>query len=95
MKISREDVAKYIEDFLSGKDGPLDWDYFISVRIKDNPELEAIRLRCGRLPDQYPPDKGGYCNAEGMKVLRQILVELSTKSVRQDPESSVGRGSKE
>ena len=76
MKVTRTDVAKYIEDFLSGKDGPYDWDNFISVRIKNDADLEAMRLRIGGLPDQYPADRGGYCNEEGIKVLRQILDEL-------------------
>ena len=76
MRITNKDVIKYIEDFLSGKDKPHDWDYFISVRIKNDPYLEAIRLKIGRLPDQYPPKAGGYCNEAGMNVLRQILSEL-------------------
>ncbi len=84
MKISREDVANYIEDFLADKGGPWDWDDFISIRIKNNPELEAIRLRCGRLPDEYPPDQGGYCNSEGIKVLRQILDELRSTAESRD-----------
>jgi hypothetical protein len=87
VKVSKEDVVKYIEDFLSGKGGPWDWDDFISIRIKNNPELEAIRLRCGRLPDDSPPDQGGYCNAEGIKVLRQILDEL--RSTADDPDKGV------
>ena len=84
VKVSREDVAKYIEDFLSGRGGPWDWDDFISIRIKNNPELEAIRLICARLPDQYPPDQCGYCNSEGMKVLGQILDEL--RSIPDNPD---------
>ena len=31
MKVSREDVAKYIQDFLSGKGEPWDWDGLISM----------------------------------------------------------------
>lgn len=84
VKVSREDVEKYIEDFLSGKGGPWDWDDFISIRIKNNPELERIRLICARLSDQYPPDQGGYCNSEGMKVLGQILDELRFATKNQD-----------
>ena len=75
--VTKADVAKYIEDFLTAAGGPYDWDYFISVRIKNDPELEAIRLRCGQLPDLYPPNEPRqYCSDEGIRVLREILQKL-------------------
>ncbi|PYT30898.1 MAG: hypothetical protein DMG57_06755 [Acidobacteria bacterium] len=77
MTRTKEEVAKYIEDFLNDGGGPHDWDDFISIRIRKNPELEAIRLKCGRLPDLYPPvERGQYCSDEGMEVLRQVLQSL-------------------
>jgi len=39
---------------LSQSGGAHDWDDFISIRISKNPELEAIRLKCGNLRDLYP-----------------------------------------
>ena len=69
MKVTRKDVIKYIEDFLSGTDKPLRLGLlFISVRDQENDQvLEAVRLKVGSLPDQYPPDRklGGYCNEKG------------------------------
>ena len=62
MIVTNDDVVKYIEDFLLGRDGPEDWDYFISVRI-DDPKLDAIRVQCVQLPDSNPPVAGGYCSS--------------------------------
>ncbi len=46
---SREEVAKYIEDFIRGTDDYRDWDEFTSVSIKDR-YLDQIRKKC--LEDQ-------------------------------------------
>ena len=42
-KLTPEQVADYIENFLDGKGGPWDWDDFISFAIND-PYLDQIRL---------------------------------------------------
>ena len=42
---SREEVAKYIEDFIRGTGDYRDWDEFTSVRIRD-PYLDRIRQDC-------------------------------------------------
>ena len=44
-------MAVIIEQFLDGTGGRWDWDDFVSLRIED-PELDAIRLRCARLQDE-------------------------------------------
>ena len=74
MKIIKSEIAQVIENFLSGKGGRLDWDDFISIPIKNDPELNAIRIRCAELPDSYPPDlPGHYCSDEGIGVLQSVL----------------------
>ena len=45
---SREDVAQYIEGFLSGKVDDRDWDEFISRGIRDR-DLDRIRQECSGL----------------------------------------------
>lgn len=73
----KSEVADVITRFMSGKIGPHEWDDFISIPL-DDPYLEAIRLRCRDLPDDFPPQKRGeYCSSEGDVVLRQILGELT------------------
>lgn len=55
---TKVEVAEIIAAFLRG-DGPAwAWDDFISVRIKD-PSLDAVRVQCAALPDDYPPSVAG------------------------------------
>lgn len=43
-KLTAEEVARYLRDFLDGTGGEWDWDDFISIRLAD-PDLESIRQR--------------------------------------------------
>jgi hypothetical protein len=73
---SRAEIADTIERFLDGICRPWEWDDFSTVPIVD-PQLEAIRLRCAGLSQEYPPiEKGHYCSPAGMAVLRQVVLEL-------------------
>jgi hypothetical protein len=74
-KATREEVAKSIEDFVNGAGGPWDWDDFISCRIADE-ELEAIRIKCLRTQSEYPSGAIGWCNEEGIEVLRELAKQL-------------------
>jgi hypothetical protein len=42
---SRDEVARYIEDFLDGRGDDRDWDEFTSIGIRD-PDLDRIRQSC-------------------------------------------------
>jgi hypothetical protein len=67
------DVARKIEGFLEGRCGPQDWSEFCTFRIAD-PELDAIRQHCARLPEEFPsasPER--YCGAGGYAVLRGYI----------------------
>ena len=76
MKTTKGEIAQVIDDFL-WEGGRWDWDDFISVRIKDDPEFDAIRIRCAELPDFYPPVRpGSYCSDDGIRVLESILKDL-------------------
>ena len=77
-KASREDVAKAIEDFVNGCGGPWDWDDFISCRIADE-ELEAVRIKCLRTQSEYPSGAIGWCNEQGIEVLRDLAKQLRSK----------------
>ena len=44
-------VADIIQKHLQGTEGPWDWDYFISVPIRDD-RLDAIRLQCLKLDQE-------------------------------------------
>ncbi len=74
--LTKEEVANEIESFLSGTGGAFDWDEFCTFTLAD-PDLDKIRARCARLDQEFPPgSSGGYCNEEGMKVLRGYLEQL-------------------
>jgi hypothetical protein len=76
MKLSKDEVAQYIEDFLNGTGGRWDWDDFISVPIND-PDPDKIRVLAVGLPDRFPPTRPGhYCGEQGTAELRQILRTL-------------------
>jgi hypothetical protein len=81
MKMTREEVEKVIEQFLSSTGNKWDWDDFVSMRLED-PELEQIRRSCAALPELYPPTvNSGYCDAQGLKALRSTLKNLKTPLV--------------
>jgi hypothetical protein len=77
---SRAEIAETIERFVDGICRQWDWDDLCGVPIID-PQLDSIRTRCARLPQEYPPtEKGHYCSDAGMDVLRQIILELRRPS---------------
>lgn len=54
----------------------LEWDDFTSIRHPD-PKLDAVRLRCVDIADEFPPDiEGEYCNQQGYAELRRIAEGL-------------------
>ena len=76
MKMTREEVAKTIEDFVNGTGGKWDWDDFISIRLQDA-ELDEVRKKCFSVRDEFPPsDDRQYCSEAGMQVLRDLAVTL-------------------
>jgi hypothetical protein len=85
-KTTCEDAAGCIEDFLCHKGKPYDWDDFTTLPIRHDAELDAIRLRCFHLRDEYPPAPGQrvYCSDEGMAVLKNILAQLRAKIAGSD-----------
>jgi hypothetical protein len=76
MKLSRQKVITYIDDFLNGRGGEWDWDDFTSIPLDDQ-NLESMRKLCVSLPELYPPNKSGqYCNEAGMELLSKIVKDL-------------------
>ncbi|MBI3303623.1 MAG: hypothetical protein HYZ72_16285 [Deltaproteobacteria bacterium] len=77
-RMTASQVAATIQNFLDGTSGSWDWDDFISVPIGD-PELDAIRTRCARLDDEYPPEvPGRYCGDAGLDVMREFVRALGS-----------------
>jgi hypothetical protein len=80
MKRTPEQVAKAIDDFVSGGQNQWEWDGFISIRI-DDPELERIRQRCIAIRNEFPPQKGtDYCSPAGMEEMRKLTESLRARA---------------
>lgn len=74
--MTKVDVANEIAAFLAGHSGEGQWDEFISLRLSD-PELDAVRLLCAKLPELDPPvDRGHYCGEQGMEILARLADDL-------------------
>ena len=78
MKRTKEEVISEIEKFLMDEGGAYDWDDFLSVPIKNDRELDAIRIECDGLRDKYPPRSNcrQFCSDEGMRRLQELLSGL-------------------
>ena len=69
-------VADIIEAFVEGTGREWDWDDFCSAKI-ENRELDSVRLNCINVAHTHPPSQGhGYCNQEGIQLLREIAKNL-------------------
>ena len=76
MKMTREEVAKTIEDFVNGTGGKWDWDDFTAMRL-DNAELDTVRHKCFSVRDEFPStNPQQYCSDAGMQVLRDLATSL-------------------
>lgn len=75
---TKAEVADIIEQFLDRTGRRWDWDDFTSCRIAD-PELDAIRRRCGALYDE-PNYPGQYCGPEGFAEMRRMIEHLRQES---------------
>ncbi len=72
----RRYVAYVLNAFVDKEDFFSDWDNFLANPM-ENPELEAIRQRCKRLPEEFPPSAPGvYCGPAGLEVLRDYAKPL-------------------
>ncbi len=82
-KLSREEIAQILEDFLAGSGHLHDWDGFTLGMTFDDPELEKIRMRCAGLTAEFPPEQPNhYCNDRGLAVIREYIRVLRNAPVR-------------
>jgi hypothetical protein len=73
---TREDIADLLKRFLSGDVEPYEFDDFISSPIKD-PELDEMRKRLARLPDEEPSEDGNrYANDQGEQIILLMIDQL-------------------
>jgi hypothetical protein len=76
-KLTRQEVAGILEDFLHGTGKPHDWDSFTLGMLLEDDYLEQIRLRLLGLSEEFPPaHQNEYCNEEGRNVIQNYIAEL-------------------
>ena len=76
-KLSNQEVAQILEDFLQGKGNPLAWDGFTLGMSIEEKHLEQIRIQCAGLSQEFPPDHANeYCNEQGRDVIRGYIKQL-------------------
>lgn len=79
-KLTYEEVAQVLENFIEGKGGPWAWDGFTLGMSFDDNYLEDIRKRCVGLSEEFPPQNPHeYCNEQGRGVIRGFIAELRSR----------------
>lgn len=77
--LSPERVYEIIQSFIDGSISEWGWDDFLYAPIKD-PYLKEIQKECLNLPNEYPPgNPKEYCNEDGVKTLKQFLLDLKSR----------------
>ena len=91
MRRTLQQVIHEIESFLSCLGGPYDWDDFVTLPIKNDPRLDAVRVECYELRETFPPGrKRQYCNDEGLRRLEEILRDLKAQQANATAQGSQG-----
>ena len=96
---TREDIARGIDIFVTGEDSDWTLDSIESFKF-DDPLLIEFRERFLGLPQEFPPrqkgdprlDKSiewGYCNEEGIAIMREFARRLrGTPDAESNPSTS-------
>jgi hypothetical protein len=80
-KLSNQEVAQILEDFLEGRGSRWAWDDFTLGMSFEDKNLEEIRIRCVGLSKEFPPNNPNeYCSEQGRDVLRSYIQQLRTSS---------------
>jgi len=76
-RLSKQEVAQIMQDFLDGAGHPWAWDSFTLGIYFEDGYLDSIRIRCARLSEEFPPENSHeYCNEQGREVIRDYIREL-------------------
>jgi hypothetical protein len=76
-KLSKQEVAQILEDFLDAKGSRWAWDDFTLGMSFEDKSLEKIRVRSVGLSQEFPPDNPNeFCNERGRNVIRDYVKKL-------------------
>ncbi|HXN23961.1 MAG TPA: hypothetical protein VOA41_14575 [Candidatus Dormibacteraeota bacterium] len=80
-RLTKQEVAEILQDFLDGRGRPLAWDGFTLGMSFEDEYLENIRIRCANLSQEYPPEHPNeYCNEQGRNVICEYIKQLTAAS---------------
>ncbi len=83
-RVERVNVIALLQLVVDGEATEADWDVFIGVPIRHDPELEKLQKRCREIAEvHYLGGSGRLFTAEGLAQLRQILTELKAIELNQ------------
>ncbi len=74
---SSAEVKGIIEQVLDGVMDCRDWDNFISIPIKGNPEMESVRVTCEALSAEEILESSGIVRHS--EIARQELIQILLK----------------
>ncbi len=75
------EVADTLEAFVDGHSGQWDWDNYMSATFFTDSYLKEVQQRMIHLSEEFPAQRGqGFCNAEGLAVIRAYVRELRAKN---------------
>ncbi|MDG1708072.1 MAG: hypothetical protein P8H03_04885 [Emcibacteraceae bacterium] len=90
MNISHQEVMEIIENFILGKGGDYDWDYFVGTPLND-PFLDGIRKECLNIDIDYPSSiPTMYCSLEGVDHLYFLIKKINDVVDECIPSEQVG-----
>ena len=79
-------VADALEAFAEGRGSQWDWDDYTSATFFADPYLKHVQERMTDLSDEFPAERGqGYCNPEGLQIIRDYVTELRNKAAEGKP----------
>lgn len=88
-RLSRENVVTLLRMVLDGTATVHDWNVFVGIPIRHDPDLEAVRLRCQRIEAREMiggtgagPGRRRLFTDQGLAELRALLAELEAGSER-------------
>ena len=78
--LSTQEVSNILEQVLAGNMDCRDWDNFISIPIRGNPDMEAVRAKCEALSSFEHIEPSGIISHSktARTVLSQMLKELQS-----------------
>lgn len=80
-RVEPVNVKVLLESVLEGQATEADWDVFIGMTIRHNPELDEIRLHCAMLAEREMSLRDGlvYFSSAGRGELNAILTRIKNE----------------